>query len=139
MKNSFIFLLVIIALMFDLSVRAQVIAIGSGTVLSNATVNSSILQTNQIQEKVGEFIITHGAMASTNDLAGFNGFSLDGVSWITNIPPVYNPTTTNAGGDIIYQATYTLPIYNRVTGVGVTNGSGNTLGVSASMIYIPHN
>jgi hypothetical protein len=139
MKNSFIFLLVIIALMFDLSARAQVIAIGSGTVLSNATVNSSILQTNQVQEKVGQFIVAHGAMASTNDLAGFNGFSIDGVNWITNVPPVYNPVSTNAGGDIIYQATYTLNVYNRVTGVGVTNGPGNTTGVSASMIYIPHN
>src|ERR1039457_6852800 len=117
MKNIFTILLVIVALMFALSARAQVQAIGSGTVLSNATVNSAILQTNQIQEKVGQFIITHGAMVSTNDFAGFNGFSLDGVNWITNVPPVYNPVTTNAGGDIIYQATYTLNVYNRVTGV----------------------
>lgn len=107
-------------LLCAIDLRADIIAIGSMTTVSNATVNSSTLFTNNIPLGSGKFSIANNGLTSTNALTAQRQFSIDGTNWIGYGGP-YTPSSTNASaGDNYGPVSLTIPIYTRLS-VTTTN------------------
>ena len=78
----------------------QIILGAMQTVTGGAISNSTPITVGTIVAPQGTLIISHGALATTNDLAFYIQETVDGVNY-TNVLIGWHPSSTNAGSDIV--------------------------------------